>query len=135
MSVARRLSVAVPTALAAAAMLWAGTAVSNAALGIGAVASAQDTGGSTAHRGQAFAKMLMSLRPPLTDEQKAHIRQMRDDMRKQYANQPPPADPAARRARFEAFLGRIRGTLNPAQQRDFDAKMAEMRARHNQGQH
>ncbi|HEX3550924.1 MAG TPA: hypothetical protein VHT53_11135 [Candidatus Elarobacter sp.] len=118
---------------AVASAIGAGVVVTNAAAGVGPVALAQTGGSSGAQRGQRFAKMLMSIRPPLSDAQKDRIRKMREQMRAQYQNQPPPSDPDARRARFRAFMDKIRGVLTPAQQRDFDAKMAQMRNR--QGQH
>ncbi len=129
-----RLSLAAFGAFGIASMLWCAAAVSNAALGVGPAASAQATGGSPGRGAQRFAKMLMSIRPPLSDAQKDQIRKMREDMRKQYHDQPPPADPEARRARFRAFMDKIRGVLNLAQQRDFDAKMQAMRNRQGQGQ-
>jgi len=129
-----RLSIAALAACGLAATLWCAVAVSNAALGVGPSASAQGTGGSPGRGSQRFAKMLMSIRPPLTDAQKDQIRHMREEMRKQYQGQPPPADPEARRARFRGFMEKIRGVLNPAQQRDFDAKMQAMRNRQGQGQ-
>jgi len=135
MSHLRRTTAAVLTALSAASALWTVAALTNAAVGIGPAASAQEAGGGQ-RRGQFFAKLLMSVHPPLNDAQKAEIRRMRDDMRRQYQGQPPPADPAARRARFEAFMDKIRGVLTPDQRRDFDAKLAAARARmKNQGQH
>lgn len=118
----------------AAAFLWGGVVVTSAALGLGPAASAQAPGGGNgAQRGQRFAKMLMDLRPPLSDAQKAQIRKLREDMRSQYKNEPPPADPQARRARFDAFMDKIRAVLTPAQRADFDAKRQAMRNR--QGQH
>jgi Spy/CpxP family protein refolding chaperone len=134
MSTLRRLSIAVPAAFALVSLLWCGVAVSDAARGAGPAALAQGTGGSPGRGARRFAEMLASIRPPLTDAQKARIRQMRDAMMKQRQSEPQPADPAARRARFMAFLDQIRGVLTPAQQRDFDAKRAAMRNRQSQGQ-
>jgi len=131
----RNLSITTLCAFAAASLLWSGVAVTNAALGLNAPASAQATGGSTDRSAarKRFAKMLADLRPPLTDAQKAEIRQLRDRMRSEYKNQPAPADPEQRRARFSAFMDKIRGVLTPAQRTDFDAKMKAMRE--HQAQH
>ena len=125
----RRLSIASLTALAAASLLWSGVAVTNTALGWTPAASAQGTTGSSGR--QRFAKMLASLRPPLSDGQKAEIRKLRTQMRAQYKGQPSP-DPETRRARFNAFMDKIRGVLTPAQRADFDAKRAAMRNRSGQ---
>ncbi len=130
-----RISTAAVAVFAAASLLWGGVVAMTAVLGGGPVASAQAAGGQGNQRGQRFAKMLMELRPPLNDAQKAQIRKLRDDMRAQYRNEQQPADPAARRARYETFIDKIRGVLNPAQQRDFDAKRAAMRARMQQQPH
>jgi hypothetical protein len=126
-----RLAIVSLSALAAASLLWSGVAVTNAALGLVPSASAQATGGSTDRSGgrQRFAKMLMSIRPPLSDGQKAQIRKLREQMRAQYKNQPAPQDPEQRRARFNGFMDKIRGVLTPAQRTDFDAKRAAMRNR------
>ena len=128
---------AVAAAFAVAAVVWCSVAVGNAAVGIGPSALAQDTGGSGRARGARFGKMLMSIRPPLSDAQKAQIKQIREQMRAQYRNQGQgqPPSPEERRARMDAFRNKIRGVLNPAQQRDFDAKMAAMRSRRQDGQH
>jgi hypothetical protein len=127
----RRLSIASLTALAAASLLWSGVAVTNTALGWTPAASAQGTTGSSGR--QRFAKMLASLRPPLSDGQKAEIRKLRTQMRAQYKNQTTPPTPEERRARFDALMDKIRGVLTPAQRTDFDAKRAAMRNR--SGQH
>ncbi|HZX68035.1 MAG TPA: hypothetical protein VFE70_04075 [Candidatus Elarobacter sp.] len=131
----RSLTVTSLVAFAAATLLWSGAALTNAALGFTPAASAQGTGGSTDRSGgrARFAKMLMSIRPPLSGAQKDLIRKMREQMRAESKNQPQPADPDARRARFNGFMDKIRGVLTPAQRADFDAKRAAMRA--NQGQH
>jgi Spy/CpxP family protein refolding chaperone len=115
---------------AAASLFWSGFALTNAALGLAPPAFAQGTTGSpdrSAGR-KHFAEMLASLRPPLSDAQKAQIRQLREQMRSENKNQPATADPEQRRARFTAFLERIRGVLTPAQRADFDAKRQAMRA-------
>jgi len=129
-----RLALISLSALAAASLLWSGVAVTNAALGLTPAVSAQGTGGSTDRNGgrQRFAKMLASIKPPLSDGQKAQIRKLREQMRAQYKGQPPPTDPAQRRARFDAFIEKIRGVLTPAQRADFDAKRAAMRNRSGQ---
>jgi Spy/CpxP family protein refolding chaperone len=133
----RRLSFLTLTAFAAASLLWSSALVTGTALGLGPAASAQGApgggpGGGGGQRGQRFAKLLMDLRPPLSDVQKAQIRKLRDQMRSQYRNQPPSSNPDDRRARFRAFMDKIRGVLTPAQQRDFDAKMQAMRNRQGQ---
>jgi hypothetical protein len=126
----RRLAIISLPALAAASLLWSGVAVTNTALGLTPSVSAQGTTGSSGR--QRFAKMLASLRPPLSDGQKAEIRKLREQMRAQYKNQPPTQDPEQRRARFNAFMDKIRGVLTPAQRKDFDAKRAAMRNRSGQ---
>ena len=128
----RNLSLVSLVAFAAASLLWGGAAVTNAALGLAPPAAAQATGGSTDRSAarKRFAQMLAGLRPPLSDAQKAKIRQMRDQMRKDRENQSAPTDPEQRRARF---MDKIRGVLTPAQRTDFDAKMKAMRDR--QAQH
>ena len=126
----RKLFITSVTALAAAALLWSGVAVTNAALGVGPSASAQGTGGSPG-RGHRFEKMLSSINPPLSASQKSQIGALRTQMRSENkaAGQ---QDRTQRRARFNSYMDKIRGILTPAQRTSFDANRAAMRAQRRQ---
>jgi Spy/CpxP family protein refolding chaperone len=80
-----------------------------------------------AQRGQMMGKMLMSLNPPLSDKQKAQIRDMRNAMEKQNANV---TDRDQRRANMKAFYEKVTSVLTPAQQADFQKKRDAMRAKY-----
>lgn len=93
-----------------------------------ALAQDQPAGGPpAARRGNVMGKMLLHLNPPLTNEQKSRIRQMRADMMKQNQGV---SDRSVRRAHAKAFYAQINGVLTPAQAADFKNKMATMRAKY-----
>jgi hypothetical protein len=129
MNLLRRLAVASLSAVVAAPLLWSGVAVTNAALGVTPSASAQGTGGSPGHhRGNRLGRMLANVQPPLSGAQKSQISALRTQWRSENkaAGQ---QDRTQRRARFNAYLDKVRGILTPAQRTSFDANRAAMRAR------
>lgn len=113
------------SAHAAAAALILGASLVSA---LPALAQDQPQAGPPqAQRGRMMGRMLMSITPPLSDDQKNRIRQLRSDMQKQNANV---TDREQRRANAKAFYDKINGVLSPAQQADFKSKMTAMRAKY-----
>jgi Spy/CpxP family protein refolding chaperone len=85
--------------------------------------SGSATGGGSARAGgrRMMAKALASV--GLSDDQKATIRSIMADVRKESAG----ADPATRRENYKAAFEKIQAVLTPDQQARFKAKMAELR--------
>jgi Spy/CpxP family protein refolding chaperone len=76
-----------------------------------------------------LGELLLSLN--LTDDQKAKIRKIAGDMRKQNHSV---TDPQVRRENYKKMNDQIRAILTPPQQKMFDEKLAEMRAKYKQQQ-
>jgi Spy/CpxP family protein refolding chaperone len=120
--------VALGVALALTLGGCAGSGSGNAASGgSGAASSGQDAaaggagGGSPANGRHRMAEALATL--GLSDDQKAKIRAIMSDARKQSAN----ADPATRRANYRAAMAKVQDVLTPDQRTKLQAKLDEMR--------
>ena len=111
---------------AATALLTGGGTAAAVAFGAvpAAVAQDQPTGAPSAggEHGQRMGQLLMSLN--LSDAQKAQIRSMIADARKQNENV---TDRDARRANMKAAYAKFDTVLTPAQRTQFHAKMDAMR--------
>ena len=89
----------------------------------GAASSAANPGGGSPQTRGRMGQILMSLN--LTDDQKAKIKQIMAQTRKENENI---TDRAVKRANFRAAYQRVQEVLTPDQQTQFKAKMAAMRA-------
>jgi len=92
----------------------------------GSNSSSQDTGSAAAGGGPAggrhrMAEALMGL--GLSDAQKSQIRDIMSAARKQSTG----ADPATRRANFQAAMAKIDTVLTPEQRKQLHAKLDQMR--------
>jgi Spy/CpxP family protein refolding chaperone len=108
------------------------------ALGTVAPAAAQAApgpggpGGPNGRGNQRFAKMLLSLQPPLTEAQKNRIRAIMADARTKARAL---TDPQAKRDTMRAAFGKIRTVLTPAQQAKMKAEFGASQARQNSANH
>src|SRR5580658_5695485 len=118
-------------AVATVALSLTAFTAGNLALGTVAPAAAQSGPGGPPGRGnQQFAKMLMSLQPPLTEDQKNRIRAIMADAR---AKAKTLTDPQAKRDAFRAGIGKIDGVLTPVQLKKLQAERNAFRAQHPSG--
>ncbi len=129
------LNAAGALALAATLLVAAGCSAqhsdsdSSGSAGAGAAGGAASSAAGPAGSGQSpqargrMGQVLMSL--DLSDDQKAKIKQIMADARKQNENV---TDRATRRANFRAAFQKVEAVLTPDQQTQFKAKMAAMRA-------
>jgi Spy/CpxP family protein refolding chaperone len=89
-------------------------------------------GGPNGRSNQRFAKMLLSLQPPLTDDQKNRIRAIMADARSKARAL---TDPQAKRETMRGAFDKIRTVLTPAQQAKMKAEFDASRARQNSANH
>jgi Spy/CpxP family protein refolding chaperone len=89
-------------------------------------------GGPNGRGNQRFAKMLMSLQPPLTEDQKNRIRAIMADARAKARSL---TDIQAKRDTMRAAFTKIRTVLTPPQQAKMKAQFDAFRARQNNGTH
>jgi Spy/CpxP family protein refolding chaperone len=89
-------------------------------------------GGPNGRGNQRFAKMLLSLQPPLTDDQKNRIRAIMADARSKARAQ---TDPQAKREAMRGAFDKIRTVLTPAQQAKMKAEFDAFKARQNSATH
>lgn len=108
----------------------------NLALGTVPPAAAQSApgpggpGGPNQRGNQQFAKMLLSLQPPLTEDQKNRIRAIMADAR---AKAKTLTDPQAKRDAFRAGIGKIDSVLTPPQLKTLQAERNKFRSQHPSG--
>jgi Spy/CpxP family protein refolding chaperone len=89
-------------------------------------------GGPNGRGNQRFAKMLLSLQPPLTEDQKNRIRAIMADARSKARAL---TDPQAKRDAMRGAFDKIRTVLTPAQQAKMKAQFDAFKARQNSGNH
>lgn len=125
-------------AVAAVAFSLVAFTAAGVALGTVAPASAQPApgpggpGGPGGRGNQRFGKMLLSLQPPLTDDQKNRIRAIMADARTKMRSL---TDPQAKRDTMRQAFAKIRTVLTPAQQAKMKAEFGASRGQQNNGSH
>jgi Spy/CpxP family protein refolding chaperone len=128
-------------AVASVALSLTAFTAGDLALGTVAPAAAQSApgaggpggpGGPSGRGNQRFAKMLLSLQPPLTDDQKNRIRAIMADARSKARSQ---TDPQAKRDTMRAAFAKINTVLTPPQQAQMKADFKAFQARQNNANH
>jgi len=119
-------------AVIAVALSLTAFAAGNLTLGLiaPAVAQAGPPGGPPGPGGpnnQRFGKMLLSLQPPLTEDQKTRIRAIVADFR---ARGKALTDGQAKRDNFRAMIVKVQTVLTPVQQAKMRAQQAKFRSQH-----